>query len=66
MIKRRLSYDAASRGALGQEAAAIRSEYLRDHGHVRGVRVAFQELLTGERWGSGAGAVPTVAAIRQA
>ena len=62
VIKRRLSYDAGRRAALGQEAAAFHSEYLLEHGHVHGVWVAFQDSLTGEGWGP----VPTLGAIRQA
>ena len=43
--RRRLSYDAAARDALGQQALAFRQEFEAEHGHTRGVWLAFQELL---------------------
>ena len=59
---RRLSQNLSARGALGQEAFAFREQYVTEHGHKRGVWLAFQEVLAQ----SGADVVPSVDHIRHA
>ena len=63
--RRRLSYDVGAREALGQQAFAFRQEFVAEHGHARGVWLAFQERLL-EEGGDSSGGVPAVEAVRQA
>lgn len=64
--RRRNSYDANARAALGQQAAAFHRDWMADHGNARGVWQAFQTQLAEESAVVGGDRAPSVQEIRQA